>query len=293
MHIASVSDIHLDFRSNRDLFKKMADEIRTRKPDVVVVVGDVSHIDELIVRCIRLLRTIADHVAYLPGNHDLWIDRPGEDLRDDPSVDTWERHDLVLRTLVESVGGHYLPAEPLRLDDVAIAGSCGWYDYSFFRGELRDQVSDSALRDQALDGMQWGDRMRTGFRHPDGCLMSDPEVARQMEDTLDAQLTQLEHDPRITRVVCATHHQQYEKTVRRTGKLPWEFFNAFMGSRRMGELIDKHSKIGHVIYGHTHTLGDCRLGSRRVFGTPLGYPRERKDLSEKEIRRTRIGWIEL
>lgn len=293
MRIASVSDIHLDYRANRDLFKKIVEEIRIRKPDALVVVGDVSHIDELIVRCIRALRTATDHVAYLPGNHDLWIDRPGEDLRDDPSVDTWERHDRILPMLVESAGGHYLPTEPLRLNDVAIAGSCGWYDYSFLHADLHDHIPESVLRDQALDGMQWGDRTRTAFRHPDGRLMTDPEVARRMEGALGAHLARLEYDPQVMQVVCATHHQPYEQTVRRAGELPWEFFNAFMGSRRLGELIDKHSKVGHVIYGHTHTLGDRRLGSRRVFGTPLGYPRERRNLSEEEILQTRIGWIEL
>lgn len=293
MRIASVSDIHLDYRANREVFKKMAAEIRVHAPEVVVVAGDVSHVDELIVRCIRLLRNVSDRVAYLPGNHDLWINRPGEDLRDDPSMSTWERHDRVLRTLVESAGGHYLPSEPLRLGDVAIAGSCGWYDYSFFRAEFREQVTESALRDQTLHGMQWGDRTRTAFRQSDGRLMTDPEIARQMENILDAQLTQLDRDPAIQHVVCATHHQQYEHMVRRAGTLPWEFFNAFMGSRRMGEIIDKHSKVGHVIYGHTHTLGEYRLGMRRVFATPLGYPRERQGVSEQEILRTRIGWIEL
>jgi predicted phosphodiesterase len=293
MLIASVSDIHLDYKANRELFQKMAAEMDVRKPNAVVVAGDVSHIDELIASCIRLLRKVTDRVAYLPGNHDLWVDRPGEDVQTDPSFNTWERHHRVLRQLVESAGGHYLPAEPLRLGEVAIAGSCGWYDHSFFQSEFRTQVSESALREQSINGMQWGDRTRTAFRGPNGRLMSSPEVARQMEDTLDEQLGQLECDPTVRTIVCATHHQAYEQTVRRAGKLPWEFFNAFMGSSRMGDVIDKHAKVDHVIYGHTHTLGDRVIGKRRVFGTPLGYPRERKGVSEQEVLRTRIGWIEL
>lgn len=293
MRIASVSDIHTDYASNRKLFSKMVEQIGAGKADAVIVAGDVSHIDKLIVHCILLLRQVVEVVAYLPGNHDLWVDRPGEDVRDDPSFDTWDRHDRVLRKLVEAAGGHYLPTEPLRLGGVAIAGACGWYDHSFFRSEFRAQVPESALDDQAFNGMQWGDRTRTAFRGPDGRVMSDPQVARTMEDALAAQLTELEHDAQIKHVVCATHHQQYEQTVRRAGVLPWEFFNAFMGAERMGEVIDRYAKVGHVIYGHTHTLGDRQLGTRRVFGTPLGYPRERVGVSEAEILRTRIGWIEL
>ncbi|MBT8451296.1 MAG: metallophosphoesterase [Deltaproteobacteria bacterium] len=293
MRIASVSDIHLDYKVNRDLFVKMVAEIAARRPDAVLVVGDVCHIDALIAVSIRMLAREVEHVAYVPGNHDLWVDRPWGELLGDPEFDTWKRHDELLKTMVESEGGHYLPSQPLCLGDVAIAGSCGWYDYSFLRPELRDQIPESSLDDQIIDGMQWGDRTRTVFRDAAGSLMSSPEVARRMENVLDAQLASLERDPTVERVVCATHHQQYERTVRRTGTLPWEFFNAFMGSSRMGELIDKHPKVEHVIYGHTHSLGDYRIGKCRVFGTPLGYPHERNGLPEEDILRTRIGWIEI
>jgi len=293
MRIASVSDIHLEYKANRAEFIKMAAEIGARRADVVLVVGDVSHIDDLIVRSIRVLSREAERVAYVPGNHDLWVDRPGEDLRNDAGFNTWMRHDEDLKTMVESEGGHYLPAVPLRLGAVAVAGSCGWYDHSFLHAEFRNQIPADALREQTLDGMQWGDCTRTAFRDTEGRLMSSPEIARRMEDALDAQLDSLEADPSVEQVVCATHHQQYEQTVRRAGKLPWEFFNAFMGSRRMGEVIDRYSKVRYVIYGHTHALGDYRIGARRVLGTPLGYPRERKGTSEDEILRTRIGWIEL
>ena len=292
MRIASVSDIHLEYRANRELFGKMARAIGALGADVVLVVGDVSHIDELIAVSIKILAREAECVAYTPGNHDVWVDRPGEDVRDDAGFDTWKRHDVDLRAMVESEGGHYLPASPLRLGDIAIAGSCGWYDHSFVLPSIRGQISEALLRDQTINGMQWGDRTRTAFRDSDGRLMSNPEVARRMEDRLDAHLDLLERDPTIEAVICATHHQQYEQTVRRAGTLPWEFFNAFMGSRRMGEVIDKYSKVQDVIYGHTHTVGSFHIGPRRVFGTPLGYPRERQGVSEEEVLRTRIGWIE-
>lgn len=293
MRIASVSDIHLEYGANRDLFVKMAREIRARGADAVVVVGDVSHIDELIALSIRVLGQVTDCVAYTPGNHDVWVDRPGEDLRDDSDFNTWERHDDDLKAIVEAEGGHYLPAAPLRLGDVALAGSCGWYDHSFLLPELRERIPETALAEQSVEGLQWGDRTRTVFRDTDGRVMSNPEVARRMEHRLDAQLGELDRDPSVDRVVCATHHLQYEQAVLRTGTLPWEIFNAFMGSIRMGEMIDAHPKVGHVIYGHTHTPRDFHVGSRRVFGTPLGYPRERKGRSDEEVIRTRIGWIEL
>ena len=112
MLVASVSDIHLDYKANRELFVKMAAAIGARRPDAVLVVGDVCHIDALIASAIRVLTREVEHVAYVPGNHDLWVDRPWEELLGDPDFDTWKRHDQVLKRLVESEGGQ--ASKPIR-----------------------------------------------------------------------------------------------------------------------------------------------------------------------------------
>ena len=38
-------------------------------------------------------------MAYVPGNHDLWVDRPWGELLGDPELETWKRHDLLRRAL--------------------------------------------------------------------------------------------------------------------------------------------------------------------------------------------------
>jgi hypothetical protein len=81
--------------------------------------------------------------------------------------------------------------------------------------------------------------------------------------------------------------------VHRTGTLPWEFFTAFMGSVGLGEVIKRGRKVRAAIYGHSHVVGDIQIDGLRVFGTALGYPRERRGVSEEEMIATRVGWIEL
>ena len=52
---------------------------------------------------------------------------------------------------------------------------------------------------------------------------------------------------------------------------------------------DRIALVGELL----EAFGDRQIGPIRVYGTALGYPRERKDLTEDDVARTRIGWIEL
>jgi len=288
LRIATLSDLHTDFEANRALVVRLAVAIHEAGADAVVVAGDISHRDDRIARTLEALRVAAPVVAYLPGNHDLWAD-----LARDPEVDTWQRYHHQLRAVAESAGAHYLPAGPLHLGRGAVAGTCGWYDYSLMLPEIRAQVADEALAAKHLDGIQWSDARFVAFRDAAGALMEDAAVARRMEAELAGQLAALERDPEVEAVVVATHHLPFDAVARRTGTLPWEFFNAFMGSARLGEVIRGAGKVRTAVYGHTHVVGRHELDGLVAYGTPLGYPRERLGMDDDEVVATRIGWAEL
>jgi Icc-related predicted phosphoesterase len=291
VRIASVSDIHTDFAENRDVMVKLAAEIYHRGADVVIVAGDVSHKNDRIERALVALSYVAGRVAYLPGNHDLWFDVPH--APSNKGINTWARYRSELRELAEKIGAHYLPASPLVIDRVAIAGTCGWYDYSLAPEAIRTSIGDEALAAKTFGGVMWSDARFIAFRNGDAALMSDAEVARQMEAELAEQLRAIDDDPAIDQCVVVTHHLPFDEVVTHTGTLPWEFFNAFMGSSSLGRIIKETKKAKVAIYGHTHLVGERTIDRLRVFGTPLGYPRERKGLTLDEVVATRIGWIEL
>lgn len=289
MLIASVSDIHTDFAENRDAVVKLAAEIHGRRADAVIVAGDVSHKNDRISRALRAFKEVAGIIAYVPGNHDLWFDVPSARTRLD--LDTWHRYRVELKELAEAAGAHYLPAAPLILGDLAVVGSCGWYDYSLAPPWLRSPENQEMLAAKQFGGVMWSDARFIAFRNGEGELMGDPEVARAMERELKAQLESVCDRSDVRQIVVATHHQPFYEVVERRGTLPWEYFNAFMGSTGLGDVIKSSSKVKTAVYGHTHFVGEHEVGAIRVYGTPLGYPRERKGLSEEEIIRTRIGWI--
>lgn len=291
LRIATVSDLHTDFAENRELVVRLAAEIHTRGADVVVVNGDISHEDERIERALLAFGAVAPRVAYVPGNHDLWSRVPGLEERTD--LNSWDRYRVRLRDIAVAAGAHYLPAEPLVIDGVGLVGSAGWYDYSFAEPWVTTEVGLPALRSKRHGAFQWSDAALVAFRHADGARMDDAEVAASIEAELASALARLEADPSVRAVVACTHHQPYREVVYRTGTLPWEFLCAFMGSEGLGRAISAHGKVRVAVYGHSHIVGDTEIDGRRVYGTALGYPRERRGLSVEDVVRTRIGWIEL
>lgn len=291
VRIASVSDLHTDYADNREAVVALATEVHRRGADLVIIAGDISHKDDRIRRVLAAFREVATEVAYVPGNHDVWFEVGDAPAR--PDLDTWTRYREDLRRLAESEGVSYLPAGPWIRGGVAVAGSCGWYDYSFLLPEIRQAIGEERLAKKELDGFMWADARMTAFRDPHGAIMPDAEIARVMERDLELQLAELARSPSVRDVVAVTHHLAFESTVRRSHRLPWEFFNGFMGSRRMGNIIRAAPKVRAAIYGHTHVGGDVEIDGLRVYGTPLGYPRERIGVGQDELVRTRIGWIEL
>jgi 3',5'-cyclic AMP phosphodiesterase CpdA len=291
VRIASVSDLHTDFRENRDAVVALASAIAERGAELVIVAGDVSHDNDRIRRVLRAFKAVAPEVAYVPGNHDVWFEVPFAPAR--PDLDAWVRYRRDLRALAEGEGAHYLPAAPLVLGGVGIAGSCGWYDYRFLRAELRDQLGPSFYEDKEFEGMVWADARRTVFRDAAGRPMHDPDIARVMLADLEAQLRELEARDDVRDVVAVTHHLAFEVAVKMQAPLPWALFNAFMGSPDFGEAILRCRKVRAAVYGHTHFVGDYVVDGVRVVGTPLGYPRERRGASMETIVDSRIAWIEL
>jgi 3',5'-cyclic AMP phosphodiesterase CpdA len=291
LRVATLSDLHTDFEANREVLVRLAVAIHAAGADAVVVAGDISHREDRIARTLEALRVAAPVVAYIPGNHDLWFDVP--DAPRHPELDTWRRYHVDLKAVAEGVGAHYLPAGPLRLGKAAVAGTCGWYDYSLMLPAIRAQVPDEALAAKHLGGVMWSDVRFVSFRDATGALMDDAAVARRMEAELAAHLAALDADPEVEAVLAVTHHLPFDAVVQRSGTLPWEFFNAFMGSRGLGEVIRGARKVRAAVYGHTHVVGRFEVEGLLAYGTPLGYPRERVGLDVDAVVASRIGWVTL
>lgn len=290
MRIASVSDLHVDFADNRDAFVELAGAVHRGGADVVVVAGDVSHVDEHITLVLRSLRVAVETVAYLPGNHDLWLVPPAAPSED---RDSWRRYREELPALCAAEGCHYLPRGPLELGRVAIAGTTGWYDGSLLRPHARREAPDDLLATGRFGDAQWSDARFARFLDSAGRPMPPEVVARTMERELAAQLEDLDRHPEVEDVVVATHVLGFREALGPSRGLPFDLLDAFMGSRSLGQVIQGSKKVRAAIYGHTHFGARFEVGGIKVHGTPLGYPRERRRWPEGSLVDRALGWIDL
>ncbi|MBX2811892.1 MAG: metallophosphoesterase [Myxococcales bacterium] len=285
MRIASVSDLHIDFAENRHALVQLAAAIHEGQAELVIVAGDVSHVDEHISLTLRALKVAAPQVAYLPGNHDLWLSE-GEN-------NSWDRYRKTLPALVAAEGAYYLPTAPLILGSAAVVGTTGWYDYSLLRPEYTEVVVAEALRAKQWQGLRWSDDVHINFRDEYGGQMSDECVSRCMERELSEQLADVCSGTHVSHVIAVTHFLPFRESLGPSRGMPWDYFDAFMGSTSLGDVIVNCSKVRHVIYGHSHRPRACEVNGVVVRGTPLGYPRERQGIANELIAKRSIGWIDL
>lgn len=77
LRVFVLSDLHTDYAENMRWVKSIS-TVRHKK-DVILIAGDVAEIYRNFVLTMSLLKDRFEHVFYVPGNHDLWCHREGED----------------------------------------------------------------------------------------------------------------------------------------------------------------------------------------------------------------------
>ncbi|MBT4824392.1 hypothetical protein HN695_08190 [Candidatus Woesearchaeota archaeon] len=273
MRIAAISDIH----RNKSLVKLFTDSPKCQDVDVLLICGDISNgnIPELE----EILSSFSDfngEKLFVTGNHDIWSN--SEDAN--ASMVKYE-HDIPIAC--ENAGFHCLDNSPKIIGDIGFVGNIGWYDYSFkvlcgstsqplHFSENRivrrwEELNDDDYQQKMFLFMKdksdpsttfWGDKLYAKL----GC--SDKEF---LERTLAKLKSDIEQINRYAKsIVAVTHHIPYEAIVpRRDDDVSYSLCNAYMGSKRIGELFDKYEKIRTVICGHSHTPGSFQINGKNCF----------------------------
>jgi putative phosphoesterase len=261
MKLAYISDLHIDAGPlGHAASVALPQLVQDVHPDVFVIGGDVASKLFTVKRFFKSFHFLACPKLFVPGNHDIWVSATEEHS----SRDKYRR---LLPDVCGETGFHFLPHNPISLNGIGFAGSLGWYDYSFRNPELDNVISEAAYRRKHYQGRVWNDRRYAKWRTP------DHQVADEMATELDNDLAML--DGQSQKVVAVVHHLPFAELVRRSGDAKWDFFNAFMGSVSLGEVILRHSEVSLVLTGHTHYHLDTSVGDVRVVTSPLGYTRER------------------
>ena len=260
MKIGLVSDLHTDVTPlNKLLVPHLIDAVRAAELDVLVLAGDLARHLVLLSETLNAfqLADLTCEKLFVPGNHDIWAI--------ETSDVTSEQKCSIISELCCACGFHPLMDVPFVKERVGFCGTIGWYDYSF-APEGYD-FSDAQYAEKELMGAVWNDKRYAKWTD------TDPVVARRFETDLEAQIASVRDD--VSRIIVVTHHVPFRECIRYRGELPWDFFRAFMGSKRLGEQCLQEPIVTHALFGHTHQAVDMQIRSVRTIAAPVGYLHEK------------------
>jgi hypothetical protein len=230
------SDWHYGHRiRDRSVFDRLVEAMGRENPDGALVLGDVAnefHPKNYGIVFPRLA-ALGCPVGILCGNHDVWLGGHARGL-----ATSWEVMDK-FADLAEAHGLTPLDRTRLRIGDVQIAGTLGWYDYSL-GSPLWSHAQYATKR---FDRGIWNDGKYARF------LETDAQVCQNLLDRLDETLGR---QATGSETLVVTHVAAMSQSLAVTGRPLWDFFNAYMGTARLGELLDRHGVQTHF-FGHAHS----------------------------------------
>ena len=259
MKIGLISDLHTDITPwNKALVPHLIDAVSAAALDVFVLAGDLAR------HLVHLSETLnAFHLAdltceklFVPGNHDIWA-------IETVNV-TSEQKCGIISELCHACGFRPLMDEPFITEKVGFCGTIGWYDYSFAPDGYN--FSDDQYAEKELTGAVWNDKRYAKWGD------TDPVIARRFEAELESQIASIQRD--VSRIVVVTHHVPFRECIRYRGELPWDYFRAFMGSKRLGTQCLQEPLVTHALFGHVHHAVDMQVRSVRAISAPVGYLQE-------------------
>lgn len=239
--VVVTSDLHLGITTEEQI-RAVRDRIAAEAPDLTVLAGDVGEGLPNVERCLRLFADLPGQRAVLAGNHDVWARAARH------SQALLERD---LPRIVLGAGALWLEDVIWRKDDLAVAGSLAWYDYS---------AADPALSPMPA---RWYASVK-GRYNMDAHLVdwpeSDGDVARRLGDGLCARLDRLASDPAIRTVLVVTHVPLVEEQMcRKPGDKRWGTSNAYFGNLTLGRRVLACPKVAAIVSGHTHIGRDATI----------------------------------
>ncbi|MGG1676994.1 metallophosphoesterase [Neobacillus sp. NRS-1170] len=244
MRIAVLSDIHegLNRKNTKsDIMATLKKWIAVHSPEVFIISGDMTAGPEKSLALLNQLQSEypQTRILFVHGNHDIYH----------------KDSELAYQRLLEFQGN--LGNGPVELDEKwVIIGDVGWYDYTFgIEGYTKEQYQTGTFND-----FTWPDKTNA---HWTG---NDYEVTERYITRIENWLSEY----RGRNIIMVTHFVPCSQFILSKNDSSWDFFNAMMGSSRLGELAMKYG-VEKYIFGHIHTIYHDKYKGIEMICNPLGY----------------------
>lgn len=248
MKLLFLSDLHIDVNSHilkRNLLSDFVEHLNAQDYDYLIMTGDLSGDAKTTINLLNEIEFYTKKpIYYIPGNHDVWT----EDNNPSASFDSYQLLANHHSSLID---------KPLEIGEHVIIGDLGWYDYSFGPEYIFDKDEFKRKKKKF-----WNDDKYVKWN------MSDGEFMNFMLDKFKPQLENFKNK----KIIFLNHFVPFKDFISVKSDPKWNFCNAYMGSEKLGELINSYSNIECVVFGHTHKrFGFCSYREKNIICNPLGY----------------------
>lgn len=255
MKLYAISDLHVGFEPNRQLWSTLRDH----RDDWLILAGDIGETEDHLRFTLRIAAERFGRVLWVPGNHELWsIPGPREELRGEARyhrfVTICREYGVLTpedRYVVWPGGGPRCVLVPLFL----------LYDYSFRPDEIAE---DQALAWARESGIECTDEI---VLHPDPY----PSRGAWCRARCAAARVRLDDIPRDHQTILINHFP-LRRELARLPAIPR--FSIWCGTR-LTESWHLAYRAHVVVSGHLHIRSTRWIDGVRFEEVSLGYPRQR------------------
>lgn len=248
MRVFAVSDIHIDYDENARWIANLS--TAEYQDDVLILAGDVTDELQLLEWCLTALAKRFKKVLFVPGNHDLWVIREGNEKN------SLQKFDDVC-AVVESSGASM---QAFREHGISIIPLLAWYDYSF--GEPSLELKSVWMDYRAC-------RWPSGFMEKDIAAHFGAFNNKQSSRVGDNVITYSHFLPRIDLM---------------PGFIPnvHKFLYPILGSAQIECQLRRLNPNIHV-YGHSHVNRHVRIDGVSYVNNAFGYPSETRIAAKRLV----------
>ena len=257
MRIGILSDIHVDinyYDGDVDrITPAVCDAVLNNNIDVFITAGDISSDYELTLDVVsRIEKLTGRGCLFVPGNHDLW----NENHPDSTAMETYS-------AMMEHPNNLANGSVKLKEGWSAVGDTC-WYDYSFGTSKLFN-FEDFQRRE--YNDRVWQDKIKALWNR------NDKETHDWFLDRLGASIETTGTD----KLLAVSHMLPIEEFTVPVPNETWDYFNAFLGSRSLGDMLMANDRVKYSICGHVHYRKEVIKKDKTFLCQCLGYRTEWKD----------------
>ncbi len=262
----AISDLHIDFPENKQ--QLLALDNRRFLQDALIVAGDVTDDIARLLALLEALRRKFSAVAFVPGNHELWI-------RDHAFPDSLSKFDALM-SACERIGIHTRAFRFGEQDDgIWIVPLLSWYAGAEESGSTLYVKKQQGVEDRTEE--MWADYYFTKW--PSGLGVSiadyflDMNLSR-VEQPYDAPVVTFSHFLPRRELIFRKHGESPVVRPRYRDEQPAFNFSKVAGTQRLDRQLRRISSRVHV-YGHQHRNRVRHIDGVTYVSHCMGYPRER------------------